>query len=76
MGVLMWEACSNGQIPYKSSDTNGEVRQRKLNREKLSKPLFCDDMIWSIMEDCWHNEPEVRYNFEEIKIRLSKVTFE
>ncbi|CAF3419010.1 unnamed protein product [Rotaria socialis] len=73
MGVLMWEALSNGTVPYKSSITNSEVRQRKMKGEKLAKPFMCDDQIWKIIADCWHNEPELRFEFTGIKIRLSQV---
>jgi serine/threonine protein kinase len=76
MGVLMWEACSKGKLPYESSITNGEVRQRKLNNEKLAKPSACDKQIWSIMEDCWHNKPQLRYEFKDMKTRLRNVKFE
>jgi serine/threonine protein kinase len=76
MGVLMWEALSKGKRPYHSSETNSEVRQRKLNGEKLAKPLVCDDQIWSIMKDCWHNETLLRYDLKEMKIRLSSINFE
>jgi len=76
MGVLMWEACSHGQLPYGTSTLNSEVRQRKLNKEKLVKPWLCNDQIWSIMEDCWHNETETRYSFEQMKTRLSRVNLE
>lgn len=73
MGVLMWEVCSEGKVPYDSSILNSEVRQRKLNGEKLLKPWLCDDKIWLIIEDCWHNEPQLRYNFQEMKTRLSQI---
>ncbi|CAF3891387.1 unnamed protein product, partial [Rotaria magnacalcarata] len=73
MGVLMWEAFSKGKVPYESSITNSEVRQRKMLGEKLSKPFMCDDQIWKIIEDCWHNEPELRFEFTGIKIRLSQL---
>lgn len=76
MGVLMWEACSHGQIPYASLMLNSEVRQRKLNNEKLIKPWLCNEQIWSIMDDCWHNEPALRYDFQQMKIRLSHVKLE
>ena len=66
MGVLMWQAFSQGKRPYDSSETNGEVRQRKLKEEKLPKPIFCPESIWSIIGNCWHNEPTVRYGFEHI----------
>jgi serine/threonine protein kinase len=73
MGVLMWQACSIGKCPYDSSETNGEVRQRKLKGEKLPRPLLCHEQIWSIMEDCWHNEPQLRYEFKDLKTRLSNI---
>lgn len=76
MGVLMWEACSQGEMPYASSQLNSEVRQRKLNREKLTKPLVCNRQIWAIIDDCWHNEPSLRYKFSGMKARLSQVDIE
>lgn len=71
MGVLMWEACSQGKLPYETSTTNPQLRRRKLNGEKLPRPTNCNDQMWSIMEECWLNEPTIRYNFEEMRIRLS-----
>ena len=76
MGVLTWEACSSGQVPYESSILDSEVRQRKLNGEKLSKPWLCHDAVWSIMQDCWHNEPQLRYKFEGMKFLFSRIGFE
>ncbi len=73
MGVLMWQACSQGKIPYESSTTNSEIKQRKLNGERLPKPLIGDEHIWSIMEDCWLSEPSLRYDFQQMKIRFSKI---
>jgi serine/threonine protein kinase len=73
MGVLMWEACSKGKRPYESSITNGEVRQRKLNGERLPRPLICGNEMWSIMEECWLNEPTLRYDFKEMRTRLSHI---
>ncbi|CAF2832164.1 unnamed protein product [Rotaria sp. Silwood2] len=70
MGVLMWEACSQGEIPY-TNMSNIEIRQRKLRGEKLQRPYQCDNNLWLIVQDCWHNEPDLRYTFSEIKIRLS-----
>jgi serine/threonine protein kinase len=76
MGVLIWQAFSRGKLPYGSSKTNSEVRQRKLKGENLSKPLLCDERIWSIIDDCWRNEPELRYQFKHIKRLLSDINVE
>ncbi|CAF0845332.1 unnamed protein product [Rotaria sordida] len=73
MGVLMWQACSNGKLPYESSTKTSEVRQRKLNGEILPKPFICDKQIWDIMKDCWLNEPNIRFNFKEMKRRFSNI---
>ncbi|CAF3626311.1 unnamed protein product [Rotaria sp. Silwood1] len=73
MGVLMWQAWSNGKLPYESSTHNSEIRQRKLNGEILSKPFMCDPQIWAIMRDCWNKELICRFDFSGIKTRLSQV---
>jgi serine/threonine protein kinase len=71
MGVLMWQAYSQGKQPYDSSKTNAEVRQRKLNGEELPRPHHCDDQIWLFISECWLNNPELRYDFKGMKILLS-----
>ena len=76
MGVLMWEACSRGELPYASLVTSSEIRQRKLSYEKLPKPSLCNEQIWKIMFDCWHNEPSLRFQFTDMKIRLSNIDTE
>ena len=70
MGVLMWQAFSQGKLPYESSTTNSEVRQRKLKDEKLSRPLSCHQLVWPIIVDCWYNAPEVRFNFKDMQTRF------
>ena len=73
MGVLMWQALSNGGIPYESSITQAEVHQRKLNKELLQRPSHVQANLWQIIVDCWYNEINCRFQFEQIKIRLSQV---
>jgi serine/threonine protein kinase len=73
MGVLMWEACSKGNIPYGLNMSDEEIRQRRLKYEKLLQPNGCDNQIWTIIQDCWHNEPELRYRFEEMQSLLSNI---
>jgi serine/threonine protein kinase len=35
MGVLMWQACSKGRVPYERRRSVDNIQQRKLNDEKL-----------------------------------------
>jgi serine/threonine protein kinase len=48
MGVLMWEALSNGEIPYSSISDDEEVKTKKLNKEKLERPRVFAMIIFGI----------------------------
>ncbi|CAF4732656.1 unnamed protein product [Rotaria sp. Silwood2] len=37
-GVLMWEACSQGKVPYGPDTSDDDIRQRRLNDEQLLRP--------------------------------------
>ena len=76
MGVLMWQAYSKGQLPYQSSTTNSEVRQRKLKGEKPLRPYMCHEQIWSIIEECLLNEPSIRLEFAVLKSQLDYISNE
>jgi len=70
MGVLIWEALSNSEIPYSSIAKDEDVKQKKLNNEKLPQPQVCDRQLWVLMNNCWHKDPQQRPTFDEIKGRL------
>ncbi|CAF4323280.1 unnamed protein product, partial [Adineta steineri] len=67
MGVLMFEACSQGQLPYELIEDENEVRKRKINGEILSQPENCDEALWNIIVSCWHQDPEARPTFKKLK---------
>jgi serine/threonine protein kinase len=73
MGVLMWEALSNGEIPYSSDFDDNSVIQKKLNNERLPRPLVCDGQLWTVMNNCWEKDPKKRPTFDEIKKKLSSM---
>lgn len=66
MGVLMWEACSYGELPYSALESDNDVRQRKLNNERLPRPSLCSDQLWTVINECWHLNPEDRPNFQTL----------
>lgn len=76
MGSLIWQACSKGKEPFKWIGNDAEVRQRKLNGEKLPKPCYYQRQFWLIMVDCWHNQPDCRYDFKQMRQRLSTINLE
>jgi len=73
MGVLMWEGWSKGAVPYGSLASDSDVRQRRLNGEKLPKPNGCVSGTWEIISDCFYSQPESRNSFTEMKMRFSYI---
>lgn len=72
MGVLMWEACSYGELPYSSLHDDNDVRQRKLNDQRLSKPSQCSDQLWTIINGCWQQQSVSRPTFKILKESMLK----
>ncbi|CAF4952329.1 unnamed protein product [Rotaria sp. Silwood1] len=72
-GVLMWEACSYGQIPYDDIDDDKQVEKEKLQGKKLTQPTKCDQNIWKLMNICWNDRPSDRPNFEIIHKQLQNI---
>jgi serine/threonine protein kinase len=74
MGVFMWEALSNGEMPYSSISDDKIVRRKKLDDERLIRPLICDRPLWSLMGKCWTLNPNERITFEQMKEQLAEIT--
>ncbi|CAF3998990.1 unnamed protein product, partial [Rotaria sp. Silwood1] len=70
MGVLMWEACAYGELPYSLSHDDNDVRRRKLNNERLQQPTTCSHELWKIVNDCWYPDPKDRPAFKNLKMSL------
>lgn len=70
MGVLMWEAFSYGQLPYSALHNEEDIRQRKLNDERLPQPTSCSHQLWQIMNGCWQLDPLNRPTFKILRDSL------
>ena len=73
MAVLMWEALCNGEIPYSSDAKDEDVSRKKVNNERLPQPANCDRQLWTLMNNCWHRDPERRPTFDILKNNLSSI---
>ncbi|CAF3511376.1 unnamed protein product [Rotaria socialis] len=71
MGVLMWQACSQGAIPFAGDTNSGDTRRRASINRRLGRPKQCQENLWAVISDCLLNEPELRFEFSAIKKRLS-----
>lgn len=75
MGVLMWEACSQGLEPYASCETTTEIRERRIKDGMLPKPSHYQHYFWDNMLECWRITPEIRDSFVDMRTRLLDINF-
>lgn len=68
-GVLMWEAFSYGQKPYKGMKGN-EVIQMIENGQRMSAPPDCPPEMYDLMKKCWTYKPDERPGFSVVEPRL------
>ncbi|NXM35283.1 KSYK kinase, partial [Oxyruncus cristatus] len=68
-GVLMWEAFSYGQKPYKGMK-GGEVAQMIERGERMERPEVCPAEVYSLMKLCWTYNVDDRPGFVAVELRL------
>ncbi|XP_060764091.1 tyrosine-protein kinase SYK isoform X2 [Neoarius graeffei] len=68
-GVLMWEAFSYGQKPYKGMKGN-EVIQMIENGDRMAAPASCPSEMYTLMLKCWTYKAEERPRFAVVEPRL------
>uniref|UniRef100_A0A8C9R8S8 Tyrosine-protein kinase n=1 Tax=Scleropages formosus TaxID=113540 RepID=A0A8C9R8S8_SCLFO len=74
-GVLMWEAYSLGQKPYKGMKGN-EVLQMIESGERMVAPANCPPEIYDLMKACWTYKPDERPGFSTVELRLRNYYYE
>ncbi|NWV80784.1 KSYK kinase, partial [Dasyornis broadbenti] len=68
-GVLMWEAFSYGQKPYKGMK-GGEVAQMIERGERMERPEVCPTEVYSLMKLCWTYNVDDRPGFVAVEMKL------
>ncbi|XP_053152597.1 tyrosine-protein kinase SYK isoform X2 [Hemicordylus capensis] len=68
-GVLMWEAFSYGQKPYKGMK-GGEVVQMIERGERMESPATCPPEVYELMKLCWTYNVDDRPGFSAVEFRL------
>ncbi|XP_035425262.1 tyrosine-protein kinase SYK isoform X2 [Cygnus atratus] len=68
-GVLMWEAFSYGQKPYKGMK-GGEVAQMIERGERMERPEACPTEVYNLMKLCWTYNVDDRPGFVAVELRL------
>ncbi|NXA25769.1 KSYK kinase, partial [Ibidorhyncha struthersii] len=68
-GVLMWEAFSYGQKPYKGMK-GGEVAHMIERGERMERPEVCPTEVYDLMKLCWTYNVDDRPGFVAVELRL------
>ncbi|XP_040272882.1 tyrosine-protein kinase SYK isoform X2 [Bufo bufo] len=68
-GVLMWEAYSYGQKPYRGMK-GGEVSLMIESGKRMECPLKCPPEIYELMKLCWTYKVEDRPSFVSVELQL------
>lgn len=68
-GVLMWEAFSYGQKPYKGMKGN-DVMQMIESGQRMEAPANCPSEMYDLMRTCWTYKVDERPPFSVVEPRL------
>ncbi|XP_074547299.1 tyrosine-protein kinase SYK isoform X1 [Halichoeres trimaculatus] len=74
-GVLMWEAYSYGQKPYKGMKGN-DVLQMIESGQRMDPPVNCPSEMYDLMRTCWTYKPDERPGFSVVEPRLREYYYD
>lgn len=74
-GVLMWEAFSYGQKPYKGMKGN-DVMQMIESGQRMDAPSNCPPEMYDLMRKCWTYKSEERPAFSVVEPRLREYYYD
>lgn len=79
-GIVMWEIftyCREKPYPkiqLSLGDKACQIMKDSLaNGERLEKPEFCDDDVYTLMSQCWNLNPRLRPNFHHCRAILIEI---
>eukprot|EP00050_Salpingoeca_kvevrii_P005095 m.269845 g.269845 ORF g.269845 m.269845 type:complete len:730 (-) comp11082_c0_seq13:358-2547(-) len=70
-GVLLWEAASLGERPYRELQ-NEEVTRFLLQGKRLARPVLCTDEMFLVLQACWAADPSSRPSFSELRAKFQR----
>ena len=71
-GILLWEIITYGSIPYPTM-TDAQVQKEIINGYRMPCPSRSPDKLYSIMLQCWRENPVERPSFEILYHQLQEL---
>ncbi|XP_064614716.1 tyrosine-protein kinase receptor Tie-1-like [Liolophura sinensis] len=72
-GVLMWEIMTYGATPYGKMKSK-EIRHLLIQNCRLACPKSCQIPLYTVMLECWKDDPAERPTFQDLSCRLADMT--
>ena len=72
-GIVLYEIITYGQLPYPTMTAN-EVCNALQKDYRMPQPSGCPDNLYSLMLNCWAEEPGNRLSFDNQMLQLTKLT--
>uniref|UniRef100_A0A1X7URZ2 Tyrosine-protein kinase n=1 Tax=Amphimedon queenslandica TaxID=400682 RepID=A0A1X7URZ2_AMPQE len=70
-GIVLYEVITYGRFPYPGM-TNAQTLEAIQQGYRMPPPQNCPDKLYSVMLDCWREEPETRPTFETLQWQLEE----
>lgn len=71
-GILLWEIVTLGANPYPAMSRDQLIEELR-SGYRMPKPRFCSDELYSIMWQCWQQDPASRPTFLELGKTLHRL---
>ncbi|KAM4676546.1 tyrosine-protein kinase CSK [Discoglossus pictus] len=71
-GILLWEIYSFGRVPYPRIALK-DVVPRVEKGYKMDAPDGCPQVVYDVMKQCWHLDPNQRPSFRKLRAQLEHI---
>ncbi|XP_022087475.1 proto-oncogene tyrosine-protein kinase receptor Ret-like [Acanthaster planci] len=71
-GVLFWEILTMGAMPYPGIMSH-KLCQMVRQGHRLERPDGCAEELYSVMQQCWHSDPNDRPDFDMLGTMLERI---
>lgn len=72
-GIVLWEIVMMGGMPYPGISARKIFTLLTEEHYRMPKPSTCSNTFYKLMRDCWHDDPDERPSFTQLRERLQPI---